>query len=130
MTIDKKKIIFPLISSLILTFDQISKSVAPNYFNVVCNKGIAFGIGSDATLISGFVLVVVFWILTQEKNRFSILGLSLIFGGGISNLIDRINLGCVRDFVTLGNFPSFNLADSVITLGALIIIGQVFLKKK
>jgi signal peptidase II len=50
------------------------------------------------------------------------IGVSFITGGAIANLIDRYNFGCVIDFIDLKFFPIFNLADIVITVGAIIII--------
>jgi len=62
--------------------------------------------------------------MIREKKIPSAIGLSLIFGGGVSNLVDRLMLGCVRDFINLPSWtrwPSFNLADSAISIGVLII---------
>lgn len=113
---------FPLFVS-ILILDQLSKYWASTAgFQVVCNRGIAFGIGSVGFVAPILVLVIIFWLLARERLFYSRVGLVLIFGGGVTNLIDRIYFGCVRDFIAISNFPTFNLADSSITVGALIVL--------
>lgn len=102
--------------------DQASKLLVSRFFNVACNANGAFGLTGNFGLISALVLIVVFWLLVQEKNRIGVFGLALVFGGGVSNLVDRFVVGCVRDFINLGFFPSFNLADSLITIGAAIVL--------
>ncbi len=52
----------------------------------------------------------------------------MILGGGISNFIDRVAKGCVRDFISVFGFPTFNLADALISLGVLSLI-LVYFKK-
>ena len=46
----------------------------------------------------------------------------MIFGGGMSNFADRLIGGCVKDFITLGHFSSFNLADAAITVGVVVLV--------
>ncbi len=146
----KKKyflIVFP--SLAILFLDQITKwgclrildihqsiTVIPGFFNLVHvrNRGMAFGFlnraGSDmpfyfllfATL--GAIFFLVFWALRLKPEEYRILpGLSLILGGAMGNLIDRIRLHEVIDFLDfqIGHFhwPAFNVADSAITVGTL-----------
>lgn len=118
---DRKKIIAPVVVISVLILDQISKNFAPFYFDISCNKGSAFGLGGDTTVIALVVVVVVFWALTSEKRFLPSLGLTLIFTGGLSNVIDRLIFGCVRDFISIASLPNFNLADTAITVGALLI---------
>ena len=54
----------------------------------------------------------------------------LYLGGGIGNLIDRLTQGYVTDFVSLGNFPVFNVADASISIGVVILALGVFLKEQ
>ena len=84
-----------------------------------------------ATGVSAFIAV---WLWRIRDGRYLVLalGLSLVLGGAIGNLIDRIRLGYVVDFIQVwfGNwpFPSFNVADSAITVGAaLLIIESLFI---
>ena len=97
------------------------------------NTGIAFGLLSDKTnitfLLSLFVLI---WLLTQfnkvEKNSLELYSLILILGGAIGNLGERgynlitLNDGKVTDFIELLFIPSFNFADSYITIGICLLI--------
>ena len=115
----KFKIFIPVVF-LVIIADQISKIFAGRYLEVSCNVGFALGLGKASWLVLFFVLVLVGYFLFKEKQRFLIFSLSLIIGGGIANLLDRLVIGCVRDFISLGFFPSFNLADAAITLGVLL----------
>jgi len=103
----------------------------------VRNPGAAFGMFKDAG--SGFFITVsiiaiafVIWLLIKGKE--SHLGLSLILGGAIGNLIDRVFLGYVVDFIdfSIGRFhwPAFNVADSSLTIGIMIVLLTPLLKKK
>src|SRR3990167_1366277 len=120
--INEKKIIASLAVLLVLIIDQFFKNFAENFVVTTCNRGIAFGIGGDFTILILIVVGLVFWILTQEKRFLPTIGLALIFAGGISNVVDRIKYGCVRDFIAILNFPAFNLADIAIFAGVLIIL--------
>jgi signal peptidase II len=106
------------------------------------NPGAAFSFLADAGgwqrwffISLGVVVsaVIAIWLFRIRKDGPTVLmaGLSLLLGGAIGNLIDRIRLGYVTDFIQVwfGNwaFPSFNVADSAITVGAaLLIIDALF----
>ena len=84
-----------------------------------------------ATAVSG-VIAVWLWRIRREGPLVLMAGLSLVLGGALGNLIDRARLGYVTDFIQVwfGNwaFPSFNVADSAISVGAaLLIIDALFL---
>lgn len=101
------------------------------------NTGAAFSILADqsgwqrwffvvlASLVS-VVIVVWMWRIRKAGPWVLIAGLSLVLGGAVGNLIDRAMLGYVTDFIQVwfGNwaFPSFNVADSAITVGAVLLI--------
>ena len=97
------------------------------------NTGIAFGLFSEQTNFT-FVLslIVFFWLLTQfnnlENNTIEFYSLALILGGAIGNLGERgynlitFNDGKVTDFIELLFIPSFNFADSYITIGICMLI--------
>lgn len=125
-----KPLIISLVISLIVLSDQLSKSLSSSYFHTYCNEGIAFGVGLNSVPITLLVLTFVSYLVFREQNKSMVFAMSLIFAGGISNLIDRINIGCVRDFITIANLPSFNIADSAISVGAIIILYNIFLKRK
>ena len=107
------------------------------------NTGAAFSFLADASgwqrwffIVLGIVvtIVIVFWLrqLKTSEQRILVLGLSLLAGGAIGNVIDRINHGYVVDFIHVhwkgAYFPAFNVADSAITVGAVfLIIDALFL---
>jgi signal peptidase II len=109
------------------------------------NTGAAFSFLADAggwqrwafvalaTLVSGFIALWL-WRLRAERQAILSAGLALVLGGAVGNLLDRIRLGYVVDFfqVWLGSwpFPSFNVADAAITVGAaLLIIDALFVSR-
>ncbi len=110
------------------------------------NTGAAFSFLADAggwqrwffSVLAGVVSAVIFvWLyqLRQQKQMVLASGLILILGGAVGNLIDRIRLGYVVDFFQVliagWPFPSFNVADAAITVGAgLIIFDSLFLSGK
>ena len=121
----KKLILSSSIILLIIILDQISKEFVQKYLEVSCNFGFAFGLGEASWPILLFALVLVGYFFFKEKQKFLIFSLSLIIGGGFANLIDRLTVGCVRDFISVGFWPSFNLADAAITFGVLLILFEV-----
>jgi len=107
------------------------------HITVVLNTGCAFGLLKNVP--SGFFMglslcVVAFLIYSlnriKEEGKLLRLGFVFIISGAVSNLIDRVRLGCVVDFLDFRIWPVFNLADTVITIGASIIILQLLLKQK
>ena len=143
------------ITALIITADQISKSlikstmtlydvipVIPGFFqlNYITNKGMAFGINLPVgiSFFSGISLIItcfLVWILWCERknNLLMRISLSLILGGAIGNLIDRILFGEVVDFFDfmIGDFHwyVFNIADSAVTVGIILMLFYSFLFK-
>lgn len=91
------------------------------------NTGAAFGMFRDATTLFAIVAVVaigvgLFLVWREAASDWPLaLGISLIIGGALGNVIDRIVRGYVVDFVAIGRFWKFNLADSCITLGVLFV---------
>ncbi|MFH1088720.1 MAG: signal peptidase II [Patescibacteria group bacterium] len=99
------------------------------------NPGIAFSIPLPSPiavmLIIGLIilLVILFW-RTKQWNWYSV-GLLLTISGGFSNLWDKINLGYVRDFISISWLPIFNLADIMIFIGIVaIFIGLTYAKNQ
>ncbi len=137
-------------ATLVLILDRLTKyvithilangqsiKIIPNFFHItlVLNKGAAFGLFKEMTAI--FVLlslsVIIFIILYIWRNEFGRIylpvALGLILGGAIGNLIDRIKFGYVIDFIDFRIWPVFNMADSCITIGAIILAWHVLTKK-
>lgn len=97
----------------------VSFSMFNNYGNVG-----ALALSAVALMIVGFLLI---W-LKSEKNKIARVALGMIIGGAIGNVIDRVRLGAVFDFLDFhvgdSHWPAFNLADSFICVGAMILILQ------
>ena len=101
-------------------------------FALVRNTGSAFSLFQAFTPLLAVVAIVVAVILVRTVRRtrdtLMVVGLSLVLGGALGNLIDRVFRspgflkGAVVDFVHLGDFPTFNVADSAITIGAILIV--------
>jgi signal peptidase II len=124
----KYNLIF-LISFLILVDQGVKYLIRHSDGFYICNKGISFGFFVPNIVLYPLIAIIflVSFLYLLEKINFKELiinkiGLSFILGGAVANLIDRFNHGCIIDFINLGFFPVFNLADIFITGGALLII--------
>ena len=124
------------IKYMINKFMEINTSikVIPNFFSIfyVRNKGAAFSILEDSTILIIIISVIFIVILDQyikkekEFTKLSIISLGMIMGGIFGNLMDRIIYHSVIDYLSFGNFPVFNLADIGITIGVgLLIISEI-----
>ncbi|MDP6642152.1 MAG: signal peptidase II [Candidatus Nanoarchaeia archaeon] len=125
----------------IVILDQLTKFYSKNInldlklflLRYVENTGAAFGILQGyryfLILISLVVMIILIYYLITIKNKSAIRAFSFILGGTIGNLIDRIFLGYVRDFIDFQFWPTFNVADSFITIGALILVYLLMTKK-
>ncbi|MFU0783383.1 MAG: signal peptidase II [Thermoanaerobacterium thermosaccharolyticum] len=105
------------------------------HFTYVENRGAAFGILQNRTLFFIIMTVIVGTILIYSivkipGSTFYKFTLSMILGGAIGNLIDRVRLGYVVDFIDFKFFPAvFNLADSMIVVGAFLLCYILIFKK-
>jgi signal peptidase II len=116
-----------IVSSQLALDDEI-KLVGPLSIHHVQNSGIAFGLFSSATAI--VIVLTVFavgWMIlffARSGSRHPVLpvALGLVIGGSVSNLVDRVRLGHVTDFLDLKFWPAFNLADSFIVVGVGILL--------
>jgi len=105
-------------------WELIGRFVALQY---VENRGAAFGLFEGQTLLLAFAAVIAALILLTEvakaaaTSRFAAGGIGLVLGGAIGNVVDRVRLGYVVDFVAVGIWPKFNVADAAITVGLLIL---------
>ena len=120
-----------LIVSSQLQFDESLHVLGPFSIHHVQNSGIAFGLFASATaVVTALTAVAVAWMLfyfARSGARHPVLpvALGLLIGGSTSNLIDRIRLGHVTDFLDLRYWPAFNLADSFIVIGVSILLGAL-----
>jgi signal peptidase II len=120
-----------------------TKAIIPGFLNLVLahNTGAAFSMGNRLPksffLVSSFLAVgVVVYLLLKLKpeEHLSRWGLVLILSGAIGNIVDRIRLGYVVDFIEVYYktfyWPAFNVADSAITVGAILFGLELLLHKK
>ena len=122
-----------LIRSYVHSFREIIIIDRILYISSLTNTGAAFGILKDKNMILGlFPILLLIGIIyyykniPQEKNLLFSLG--LILGGSLGNLIDRIYLGHVIDFIDFTFWPAFNIADSAICIGAILLIIEILRK--
>lgn len=147
------------LSLLVIVLDQTSKQLAESHlrlheplailpsFNLTLmyNKGAAFSFLSDAggwqrpffvTLSTAVSLGLIIWLFRLREENKPVLktAIALILGGAVGNLIDRALNGQVVDFIQVYYshyyFPAFNLADSAITLGAALLMLDMFLENR
>ena len=142
--------IFALTAGISLLLDQISKiyidttfelyqslTVLENFFHITYlrNPGAAFGILSDSAIRVPFFVSVsllaslgIIWYLRKidSNDHWQHFALGLIFSGAVGNLIDRVRLGEVIDFLDVHwyqyHWPAFNVADSAICVGVTIML--------
>jgi signal peptidase II len=147
----KRRPLFFLIVSVSVLLDQVTKYLASNYIDPgepvellpvlslvnVRNVGAAFGMFSSFgnTIFIGitvFALALILFLIVKEKEGF--VPLTLIFSGAVGNLIDRIVFGYVRDFIDLHaggyHWPAFNVADSALTIGIVLLLGQALMSRE
>jgi signal peptidase II len=153
----KKRLILSVFpAALLVIIDQVTKiivadairfhesiAVINGFFNLVHvrNRGMAFGLMNRPDVNIGFyilvaatmvaVILLTYWLCTLETGDNGLrLGLSMILGGAIGNLTDRIRLGEVIDFldfyINRYHWPSFNIADSAITIGTIFVAFNLF----
>lgn len=151
--LSRKYYIFISLVGLIVSLDQLTKTmviskfhlhqslaVIENFLNItlVHNRGAAFGLLANLPdhIREPFFLVIPMLTLSaiifafyklSEQEIFSVVGLVLIVGGAIGNLIDRVRIGYVIDFIDFHwfgehHFPAFNVADAAICVGVFILI--------
>jgi signal peptidase II len=101
---------------------------------LVWNRGMSFGLFNTGDPLVPWILgalavavaIGLVWWLARAQRRLVILGLGLVLGGAVGNLVDRFVYGAVVDFVLLHagdwRWPAFNLADSAITLGVIALL--------
>lgn len=126
---------------IIIIIDQFSKFLVSKFINnsvkiiprileieIIKNTGIAFGMNSgnikNIFITILFLALIINFVKKQFKfiDKKTMFSLSLMFGGGISNVIDRILRGGVLDFIKISTFPIFNIADISIVVGWILLI--------
>jgi len=146
------------VSALVLVLDQATKiyvdrtmalhssiTVIEGFFNITYlrNKGAAFGILANSSyrlpffiLVSTVAVCVIVFVIKRlrEDQKLAAISLSLIFSGALGNLIDRVRLGEVIDFLDAHwynhHWPAFNVADSAICVGVFLLAIDMFLEER
>jgi signal peptidase II len=120
-----------IVSSQLALDDEVNL-VGPLSIHHVQNSGIAFGLFSSATavviVLTSFAVGWMLLFFARSGSRHPVLpvALGLVIGGSVSNLVDRVRLGHVTDFLDLKFWPAFNLADSFIVVGVVILLLALF----
>jgi signal peptidase II len=126
--------------AILATFRPGEEKVVLSFFSLVLafNPGAAFSFLAGAsgwqrwffTAIAIIASVVIVWLLRKGGSRWYCAGLALILGGALGNVWDRLTTGLVVDFLLFHwrgwSYPAFNVADSAITIGALLLIADSF----
>jgi len=119
-----------------LALDDGVHVIGPFWIHHVQNSGIAFGFFSQATAIvivlTGLAVAWMLFFFAHSGARHPILpvALGLVIGGSTSNLLDRVRLGYVTDFLDFRWWPAFNLADSFIVIGVLVLLATLVLSER
>ena len=142
----RKKTLYSVaaVAAVVIAVDQITKAlvtdsisrgeqvevIGPLKLTLTFNDGIAFGLagGGGILVIALSMLALVAlgaFIASAPDRRGTWLAGGLILGGALGNLLDRLRLGHVTDFILLPNWPAFNIADASITIGVLLLAGTV-----
>ncbi len=157
----RKVFILIVICGSVVLLDQITKLMVQDRFALhesivvvngffsltyILNPGAAFGFLADqnetfrtvfflSVSVIALTLLLVFYRDTPADDTIGLFAISLLFGGAIGNLIDRIRIGEVVDFldfyIAQHHWPAFNVADSAITVGiSLMLYHLIFIKKE
>ena len=119
-----------------LALDDAVHVVGPLSIRHIPNSGIAFGLFSRAVpVVIGLTAVAIAWMLmvfARSGARHPVLApaFGLLAGGSLANLTDRLRLGHVTDFIDVRHWPTFNLADSFITIGVVLLVVALLLSER
>lgn len=133
---------------IVVGFDQLTKGLVrgllergeawpddwPVQIRYVTNTGAAFGILQDQTVFLtlmafiGLVAIYLYYRFPPFSHWLASVAIGMMLGGAVGNLIDRVRLGRVTDFIDFPHYPAFNVADSSITVGiAILLVGYLYL---
>jgi signal peptidase II len=143
-----------VIAGFIIVLDQITKAVVranipfggqwmpldwlSPYFRFVHwqNTGAAFGMFQQGGLIFGIlaavvtIMIFIYFPKIPQKEMLMRIAIAMQLGGAVGNLIDRIRFGPVTDFISVGTFAVFNIADSSITVGVGLMLLALWLSER
>jgi signal peptidase II len=151
MPVQRRRALIVAIAAVVVVVDQVTKTwalhhtVRPRHLvwtlrlALTFNTGAAFGLGQGSTALlvgAAIVLVVVLLGLGRRASRtaatMSVVAMGLLLGGALGNLVDRLirhHHGGVIDFIDLRWWPVFNVADASITIGALLLVLNGFVRR-
>jgi signal peptidase II len=127
--------------ALVLAADQVAKAVVeaqlvpgedvdvwgPLGLTLSHNRGVAFGLaggaGAGLVLVTLGALALIVYLFTRNPTRPGMwVAAGLVGGGALGNLVDRVRADAVTDFIDVGTWPPFNLADVAISIGVLLLV--------
>ena len=146
----RRDALFFILAALVFAIDQFTKSLiraalAPGQsipedgwvrLTHVTNTGAAFGLFPDQSLVLlvttlvGVAAIVLYYLYPPVDTPFLTLSLGLQLGGAMGNLVDRVFLGHVTDFLDFRVWPVFNVADSAIVVGVVVLGGFLLLNDR
>jgi signal peptidase II len=139
----RNDLIFFSIAAVVVVLDQLTKSIVRSRLDLyeawpdsdsfikivhVTNSGAAFGILQNATpflivtSLLGLAAIILYYLYPPMDHGIIRVALGMQLGGAIGNLIDRVRLGEVTDFIDVGSFPTFNVADSCISISIAAVL--------
>jgi signal peptidase II len=138
----RRDLLFFATAAAVLAFDQVTKHVVratlergetfpegwPVRFVNVANTGAAFGILQEqnaflvVTTAIGVVAILVYYWYPPFEHAAMTIAVGMLLGGAVGNLSDRLRLGEVTDFIDFPHYPSFNVADSSIVVGVVVLV--------
>ena len=103
-----------------------------HWYNTGAAFGMFQGMGVFFSILSALVIVaIIYYYPRVPQEDWSLrIAMTLQMGGAIGNLIDRLTIGHVTDFISIGSFPVFNIADSCITMGVVVLIIGVWMQER
>ena len=145
----RRDAVFFGVAATVLALDQLTKYLVrsrlelgesfptdwPVRITHVSNSGAAFGIlqnqGSFLALTSllGLIAILLYYFYPPLEHGLLRLDLGLLLGGALGNLVDRLRMGEVTDFIDFRFWPAFNVADSSITIGIVVLIAFLLLNE-
>lgn len=142
------------VAGVVVLFDQITKSLvrahipfssywmpidwlAP-YFRIVHwqNPGAAFGMFQEGGTVFGIlaiivsIFIIIYYPQIPEQEKLMRISLAMQMGGALGNFVDRILIGPVTDFIAVGAFPVFNIADANITVGVVLLLYALWVNER
>lgn len=122
-----------LIALFVILIDQISKLVVKKFFSYEKNFGATFGLFRGQLwlfILTALIVIVLILYYSKKVKSYAIIALGFLLGGTVANLIDRIFLGYVIDFISIFKWPAFNIADIANVVGVLLLLIYLVKTKK